>query len=63
MLPNLDKITDWAKAGATAKEIAGKLCIAYSTFSKYLDEGEKRDERYTVLSEAFAQVRAIADRL
>ena len=39
VLPNLDKIIKWAKAGATAKEIAANLHIAYSTFRKYLDEG------------------------
>lgn len=61
VLPNLDKIMEWAKAGATAKEIAGKLRIAYSTFRKYLDEGEKGDERYTALSAAFAQACAVPD--
>lgn len=55
VLPYLDKIAAWAKAGATAKEIAEKLHIAYSTFRKYLDEGEKGDERYTALSASFAQ--------
>ena len=61
VLPHLDKIAAWAKAGATAKEIAEKLHIAYSTFRKYLDEGEKEleegkeDGRYTALSAAFAQ--------
>lgn len=61
VLPNLEKITAWAKDGATAKEIASKLKIAYSTFRKYLDEGEKGDERYTALSEAFAQACVVAD--
>ena len=46
VLPNLDKIIKWAKDGATAKEIAANLHIAYSTFRKYLDEGQEGDERY-----------------
>lgn len=55
VLPNLEKIADWATQGATAKEIAAKLQIAYSTFRKYLDEGEKGDERYAALSAAFVR--------
>lgn len=55
VLPNLDKIIKWAKDGATAKEIAANLHIAYSTFRKYLDEGQEGDERYAALSAAFAQ--------
>ena len=55
VLPNLDKIIKWAKAGATAKEIAGKLHVAYSTFKKYLDLGRKGDGRYTDLSDAFVR--------
>ena len=46
VLPNLDKITAWAEAGATIKEIAGKLKIAYSTLRKYVDLGQDGDERY-----------------
>ena len=55
VLPYLDKAETWARAGATAKEIAEKLHIAYSTFRKYLDEGENGDERYTALSVAFVR--------
>lgn len=55
VLPYLDRIEAWARSGATAKEIAGKLQIAYSTFRKYLDAGEKGDERYQALSAAFAR--------
>ncbi len=55
VLPHLEKIEAWAKQGATAKEIARKLSIAYSTFRKYIDEGEKGDERYAALSAAFAR--------
>lgn len=61
VLPNLERITAWAREGATAKEIAGKLRIAYSTFRKYLDAGEKGDGRYEALSAAFAQACAVAD--
>lgn len=61
VLPCLEQITAWARAGATAKEIAGKLRIAYSTFRKYLDEGGKGDERYAALSAAFAQACEIPD--
>lgn len=61
VLPNLDKIEEWAKAGATAKEIAGKLNIAYSTFRKYLDDGEKGDERYSALSAAFVRACEVPD--
>lgn len=55
VLPYLEKITEWVEAGATAKEIAEKLHIAYSTFRKYLDEGEDGDERYSALSAAFVR--------
>ena len=61
VLPNLDKIIKWAKAGATAKEIAANLHIAYSTFRKYLDEGQEGDERYAALSAAFAQACEVPD--
>ena len=61
VLPNLDKITEWAKSGATAKAIAKKLGIAYSTFRKYVDDGEAGDSRYSALSAAFAQARSLPD--
>lgn len=53
--PHLGKIEVWARAGATEKEIAEKLHIAYSTLRKYMDLGNQGDERYTALSAAFAQ--------
>lgn len=59
--PYLDKITSWAEQGATAKEIAKKLKVSYSTFRKYVDEGEKGDERYAALSAAFAQACEVPD--
>lgn len=55
VLPYLEQIKEWAEAGATAKEIAENLHIAYSTFRKYLDEGEDGDERYSALSAAFTR--------
>ena len=61
ILPNLDKIIKWAEAGATAKEIAGKLHVAYSTLRKYIGLGEKGDERYAALSEAFARACEVPD--
>lgn len=61
VLPNLEKIVRWAEEGATAKDIAAKVKIAYSTFRKYLDAGEQGDERYTALSEAFARACAVSD--
>ena len=61
VLPNMDRIIAWAKSGATAKDIAAKLKIAYSTFRKYVDDGENGDERYAALSAAFAQARAVSD--
>lgn len=52
VLPHLDKIAAWAQAGATAKEIAGKLGVAYSAFRKYL---KNADGRYEALAAAYAQ--------
>lgn len=61
VLPYLDKITEWAEAGVTAKDIAANLHIAYSTFRKYLDEGQEGDERYAALSATFAQACEVPD--
>lgn len=61
VLPYLERIAAWAEKGATAKEIAGKLNIAYSTFRKYLDEGRQGDERYAALAAAFAQACEVPD--
>ncbi len=61
VLPNLDRIETWAKAGATAKDIAAKLKIAYSTLRKYIDLGQDGNERYTALSEAFARGCEVSD--
>ena len=36
--PRLAEIEEWARAGATHKEIAAALGIGYSTFVKYVDE-------------------------
>lgn len=59
--PYLDKIIKWAEKGATAKDIAKKLNIAYSTFRSYIDLGEKGDERYTALSAAFTKACEVPD--
>lgn len=61
VLPNLDRIETWAKAGATAKDIAAKLKIAYSTLRKYIDLGQEGDGRYMALSEAFARGCEVSD--
>lgn len=61
VLPNLERIEKWAKEGATAKDIAAKLKIAYSTLRKYIDLGQGGDERYTALSEAFARGCEVSD--
>lgn len=55
VLPYLDKITEWAKAGATEKEIAGKLHVSPSTFKKYLADGRNGDARYSDFSDAYAR--------
>lgn len=62
VLPNLGKIEAWAKAGATAKEIAENLGIAYSTFRKYIDDGENGDERYSALSALYAHACEVPDK-
>ena len=59
--PYLDKIALWAEKGATAKEIAKKLKVAYSTFRKYVDEGTKGDERYAALAATFTQACEVPD--
>lgn len=53
--PYIDKIAAWVKAGATAKEVAGKLHVCYSALRKYIDEGNKGDERYAALAVAFTR--------
>lgn len=61
VVPHLEKIERWAKAGATAKDIADKIHVSYSTFRKYLYEGQNGDERYKTLSAAFAQACEVPD--
>ena len=61
VLPNLERIEKWAKEGATAKDIAAKLKIAYSTLRKYIDLGQDGDGRYAALSAAFAQACEVPD--
>lgn len=38
VLPRLEEIKEWARAGATHKEIAAALGVGYSTFALYLRE-------------------------
>lgn len=59
--PYIDKIAAWAEKGATAKDIAKKLNIAYSTFRKYIELGEKGEEGFVALKEAFAQACEVPD--
>jgi hypothetical protein len=61
VLPYLDKIVAWAAEGATTKAIANNLEIAYSTFRKYVDEGQNGNERYSALSAAFVRAREVPD--
>ena len=61
LLPNLERIAEWAKAGATMKEVAQKLGIAYSTLRRYVDLGMGGDERYQALSGPFVRACEIAD--
>ena len=61
VLPFLDKISEWAKQGATGKEIAKKLGIAYSSFKLYLAKAESGDEAYSALSACYRQACVVAD--
>jgi hypothetical protein len=61
VLPYLDRIEKWVTEGATAKEVAKKLGVSYSSFRQYLDDGRKGVERYSALSEAFARAQEIPD--
>lgn len=51
--PHIEKIADWAAKGATIKEIAQKLNVAYSSMRSYLDRGNQGDQKYSALSAAF----------
>ncbi len=51
----LTEIAEWTRQGATIKEIAGLLGVAYSTLRKYLDEGEAGNERYAPLWRTYEQ--------
>lgn len=61
VLPYLDKIEKWVTEGATAKEVAKKLGVSYSSFRQYLDDGRKGVERYSALSVAFTRAQEIPD--
>ena len=55
IVPNISNIRRWVKAGATVKEVAGKLGIAYSSLRKYIDLGDKGDARYAAFAAMFAE--------
>ena len=59
--PHMANITKWAESGATAKDIAQKLGISYSTFRKYITLGQQGNALYTALSVAFTQACAKPD--
>ena len=61
ILPNLDRIELWAQKGATAKEIAEKLGVSYSSFKSYLARGEKGEKDYSDFLASFARACAPAD--
>lgn len=53
VLPNLDKITEWAKEGISAKAIAKSLGVSDRAFRNYLVLGEQGDEMYLPLFQAY----------
>lgn len=59
--PNLDKIEDWIKQGATDKEVCEKLKISTHTFTGYLDEARNGREEYIPLLETYTRARVIPD--
>lgn len=59
--PNLEKIEQWAKKGATSKDIAKKLHIGYTTMRNYILAAEGGDERYRGLMDAFARGCQVSD--
>lgn len=61
VLPNLGYIEEWARAGATMKDIAAKLKIARSTLFRFVTAGQNGDERYKDLSDAFARGCKVSD--
>ena len=44
--PNLDKIREWRKAGATVENMADALGISKTTFHKYLNENDEFANAY-----------------
>lgn len=57
VLPNLDKITEWAKEGISAKAIAKSLGVSDRAFRNYLVLGEQGDEMYLPLFQAYTRAR------
>lgn len=62
ILPNLDKIRDLLEKGATIKDVAASVGVAYSVLRKYLAAGEKGDLRYKAFADAFAKSKEVADK-
>ena len=61
VLPYLDRIEKWVMEGATAKEVAKKLNIAYSAFKKYMAKGRDGEEGYEALVACFARAQEDPD--
>ena len=61
VLPNLDKIKNWAEQGAPVKEIAKKLKVSYSCLRKYIDDAQAGAERYKALLDVYAPACIVAD--
>lgn len=53
--PYLHKIERWVTMGATAKEVAQKLHVSYSTLRLYLSKGDAGEEPYSALSAVFTR--------
>lgn len=58
----IEEIAAWTRQGATIKETAARLGVAYSSLRKYLDEGRKGNEQYGALWRAYDQAKEEPDR-
>lgn len=52
VLPNLERIAAWTREGATVGEIAGRLHLGRTSLRRYIEAGERGDERYRALAAA-----------
>lgn len=57
VLPNIDRITEWAMADISQKEIAKRLEISYSTLRGYIKKAKVGEERFLALLTPFARAR------